>query len=105
MITCSKCGESQHNYHYFSYLNKFDKSFFVGGIPAQSDVCWHCAGPYRCLCCGEVKPPSAFRIMGRICNDCKIDTATREYTLKAGVKPRKPSLTTFKRKSAPKQGI
>lgn len=71
MITCSKCGQAKHNYNFFRYINTFGRWFFITGVPAKSNVCFECAGPYRCLNCGETKDHTHFRVMGRICNECK----------------------------------
>jgi len=70
MLICSVCGEAKPPYHFFNYRNKYDRDFFIH-IPARSDVCWDCAGPYRCIYCQEIRPAWAFRIQGRVCTNCK----------------------------------
>ena len=84
MITCSVCGKSKTEYNFFLYINLYDKTFFAAGLPQRSDVCWSCAGDYKCIQCGDVKDHTHFRIMGRVCDACKNPTIPELYTYKVG---------------------
>lgn len=70
MIKCSVCGQAKTDYNFFMFRHKYDKSFFANGLPRTNDVCWTCAGDYKCIHCGQVKDHTYFRVMGRICFEC-----------------------------------
>ena len=70
-MKCVVCGEIKDDYQFFKFRNKFNKEFFHAGIPQTDGVCWHCAAPYKCVGCGEVKAADQFRIGGRYCVDCR----------------------------------
>ena len=72
-IICVECGRDLPPYHYFNFRNKYDRAFWANGIPSNNNTCFDCCGPYRCICCHEVKPASEFRLQGRMCKDCKAE--------------------------------
>ena len=74
-IICRVCGEDKPPYHFFKPRGKYNKAFFADGIP-DGHTCWDCAGDYRCLGCGHVKPAYQFRIQGRFCVDCIAENNT-----------------------------
>ena len=78
-MICKKCGVDKSRYNFFDYSGKYDRTFFVGGW--QPGLCWECASPYRCIECHEIKPASSYRLMGRICADCKSRKLARRDTV------------------------
>ena len=68
-MTCKTCGRDLPPYHFFNPRGKYNKHFFIHGV--VPNMCFECAGPYRCAGCNEIKPASAFRIQGRLCADCR----------------------------------
>jgi hypothetical protein len=70
-IVCSRCGKDKTPHHFFKFIGKFDRAFFVSGIPSKSDVCWDCLGDMKCIECGEVYPSTEFKVNGRVCRNCK----------------------------------
>ena len=69
-MKCETCGQTKDDYHFFKHRNRYDREFFLN-IQPETDICWECAGPYRCIGCGEIKDASEFRVCGRLCADCK----------------------------------
>lgn len=70
-MKCTVCNTNKPNYHFFNFRGKYNRDFFAQGIPQSSTVCFACAGDYRCLGCGEVKPHTEFRVQGRFCKQCR----------------------------------
>lgn len=71
-IICSVCGEDKSPYHYFKHSGKYNQDFFTTELGYTNGVCFDCAGPYRCIMCGQIKPASDYRLQGRICTSCKL---------------------------------
>ncbi len=88
-IVCAVCGEDKAPYNYFNFRNKYDREFWANGIPGNNNTCFDCAGPYRCICCHEVKPATEFRLQGRICKDCKAEGGFKNTPVRgiARIKP------------------
>jgi len=70
-MICSRCGQDKTPHNFFKFMGKFDRDFFVSGIPAKSDVCWDCLGGMKCIECGGVYPSTEFKVNGRVCRTCK----------------------------------
>ena len=96
-IVCSCCGVDKTPQNFFRYINRYTRDFFVAGIPARSDVCFDCAGDYKCIRCNVVQPSTEFRIQGRVCYTCQHSNPAR----RTPVAPQKP----FARREAVLSGI
>lgn len=70
-IVCAVCGEDKPAYHYFKHSGKYTQDFFTTEAGYTNGVCFDCAGPYKCISCGQIKPASEYRLQGRVCSECK----------------------------------
>lgn len=80
-MKCPQCQNERSNYSFYSFRGNqhvAKSQFFTRPIEDINGACFDCAGPYRCLTCGEVKDASEFRLQGRICHSCKSAIPTSE---------------------------
>ncbi len=82
-MICKECGRDLPAYHFFNPRGKYNKHFFVRGV--VPNVCFDCAGPYRCAGCNEIKPAGEFRVQGRLCSDCRADGVLHSETAPSSV--------------------